>query len=94
MQRTAEEIRELIEGYRNRGERSRREYCESVGLTLSALDYYLRRYGKPATRLARVKVRSSVEPRAARFTLVLSNGRRIECGEAELQQMITTAEAV
>ena len=94
MQRTAEEIQELIAGYRNRGERSRREYCESVGMTLSALDYYLRRYAKPATRLARVKVKPSAAPQFARFALVLGNGRRIECGEAELQQLIAVAEAV
>ena len=93
-QRTAEEIEELVNGYRRRGEMTRRAYCESQGITLSGLDYYLRRYSRPATRLAKVSVKPALVEPSGRFTLMLGNGRRIECGEAELAGLIRIAEAM
>ena len=93
-QRTAEEIEQLLKGYRGRGEMTRRAYCESQGITLSGLDYYLRRYSKPAARLAKVTVKPALAEPAARFTLLLGNGRRIECGETELARLIRLAEAM
>jgi hypothetical protein len=62
---------------------------------MAMLDYYLRRYGKAntaATRIARVTVQPVAEQVAGSFRLVLSNGRRIECGEAELAHLIRAAE--
>lgn len=91
---TAEEIEELVEGYRRRGEMTRGAYCESRGITVTVLDYYLRRYGKPATRLAKVTLEASPGGASSCFALVLGNGRRVECGEAELAHLIRIAEAV
>ena len=93
--RSGADIEQLVEAYRGRGELTRRAFCEKQGIPLATLDYYLRRYGKPAAkrvRLARVEVKPSEAP--ARFALILANGRRIECGEAGLTQLIRTAEAM
>jgi hypothetical protein len=92
-QRSTDEINQLIKGYRQRGELTRRAFCESQGISLPTLDYYLRRYGRPVeatVRLAKVEV--EVASTAERFSLVLANGRRIECGEAGLEQLIRIAE--
>jgi len=95
--RTAEEIRELLEGYRRRSV-TRAEYCRQQGITNSALDYYLRRYGRQAARLARVKIAPpTAAPAATPFTIVLRNGRRIESPwdfrDADLSRLIRIAEA-
>ncbi len=94
--RTAEQIEELLVGYwRRKGTRA--EYCRQQGITTSALDYYLRRYqNKP--RMARVTIAPPAESASATpFTLVLRNGRRIECGwtfgDADLGRLIRVAEA-
>lgn len=89
---THEQIQHLIRQYRDRGVMTRREFCESRGVTPTTLDYYLRRYGskRPVTRLARVEIAESREQ--GRYTLVLANGRRIECGEIDLAQLIRLAE--
>jgi hypothetical protein len=99
-QRTIEQIRELVKQYRERGEMTRRAFCESRGISLSMLDYYLRRYGKSATAPAAKLVKVKVEPAAAvpgLFTLVLRNGRRIESAwtfaDAELARLIRVVEA-
>ena len=87
------EIRELLEAYGKRGNQTRAAFCEQRGVSITTLDYYQRRYGKqsPArVRLKRVEVKP--EPGTAMFTLRLANGRRIECGEAALAQMIRIAE--
>ena len=93
---TADEIKQLVDAYRAREEMTRPEFCESRGMTVSKLDYYLRLHkqtSRPITRLAKVKVKS--EPDGIRgFALVLANGRRIECGGAELAGLIRVAEAV
>lgn len=72
------------------------QYCRRVGMALSTLSRYLRRYGN-GQRLVQVKVEA--EPGHDRqFVLVLVNGRRIETGwrssEAELARLIRIAEAV
>ena len=93
---TRGEIDKLLKAYRERGELTRREFCERRGMTLTGLDYYLRRYGKrsePSVKLARVKI-TPAEPWASRYTLVLANGRRVECGATELAQLIRAAEEV
>ena len=90
--RTAAEIQELLRRYRSRGSETRKAFCEREGIAKSSLDYYLRRRARPAVRLARVKVASETSSNEGRFTLVLTNGRRIECGPAELAQMISAAE--
>jgi hypothetical protein len=90
---TRGEIDKLLKAYRERGELTRREFCERRGMTPTMLDYYLRRYGKrvePVVKLARVEITPAEAP--ARFTLLLANGRRVECGAAELAQLLRTAE--
>jgi hypothetical protein len=94
---TSEQVRELIHSYHARGQQTRPEFCQARGMTVSRFDYYMRRYkkefGAPGTPLARVAVEPSAAPRGA-FALVLANGRRIECGEAELARLIGIAESL
>ena len=92
-QRSKAEIEQLLKAYEERGEQTQRGFCEQRGIALTTLDYYRRRSAKPGkgrVRLARVQVEP--EPGAALFRLVLANGRRIECGEAALAQLIRIAE--
>jgi hypothetical protein len=56
------------------------------------LDYDLRQRRTPEVRLARVKIKSELTAKGVRFALVRGNGRRIECGPAELSQLIDAAE--
>jgi hypothetical protein len=89
--RTREEIEELLRRYHSRGDMTGRTFCEAEGIGRSTLGYYLRRRAAPAVRLARVRI--AEEPATAgRFALVLANGRRIECGPAELAHLISAAE--
>lgn len=90
--RTEEEVEELLRRYDARGNVTRRAFCEEQGIPLSSLGHYLRRRAKPAVRLARVKITNEPVADAGRFALVLANGRRIECGPAELAHLIGTAE--
>ena len=92
--RTAQEIEELVEGYRVSG-MTRIAYCQQVGIALSTLGRYLRqRNGRQ--RLVRVKLDAAMESRPS-FVLVLSNGRRIESGwqfeDVDLARLIRVAEA-
>ena len=93
--RTAEEIRNLVDGYQQRTI-TRAEYCLQQGITHSALGYYLRRYGKKVTRFARVKLASPSSEAAGRFSLLLCNGRRIESAwnfrDGDLARLIRIAE--
>jgi hypothetical protein len=93
--RSTTEIEQLLQGYRDRGELTRRAFCEKQGISLATLDYYLRRsrkHGKKGVRLARVEL---TPPEAReRFALILTNGRRVECGAAGLAELIRTAEAI
>ena len=92
--RTEEEVAELLRRYDDRGNVTRRAFCESEGVGVSTLGYYLRRQTTSSVRLTRVKVSSESASEAVRFQLVLTNGRRIECGLAELPHLIGAAERV
>ena len=92
--RTEEEVAELLRRYDDRGNVTRRAFCESEGVGVSTLGYYLRRHTTSSVRLTRVKVSSESASEAGRFQLVLTNGRRIECGLAELPHLIGAAERV
>ena len=95
---TAEQIEQLLSEYRNRGAMTRRAFCESRGMSLSMLDYYVRRYGRESKRETAEFVKVEVESRrpAGSFTVVLQNGRRIESAwnfaEAELARLIRIVE--
>ena len=91
--RTEEEVAELLKRYDDRGNVTRRAFCKSEGVGVSTLGYYLRRQATPSVRLARVKITSNPAD-AERFQLVLPNGRRIECGIANLPHLISAAERV
>jgi hypothetical protein len=92
--RTEEEVAELLRRYEDRGNKTRRAFCQSSGVAVSTLGYYLRRQTTPSVRLARVKITSDSASGAGRFQLVLANGRRIECGLADLPHLIGAAERV
>ena len=92
--RTEEEVAELLRRYDDRGNVTRRAFCESEGVGVSTLGYYLRRQTTSSVSLTRVKVSSESASEAVRFQLVLTNGRRIECGLAELPHLIGAAERV
>lgn len=96
---SAAEAARLIEGY-ERGNLTRREYCQQAGIPLSTFDYYRRqqaRSGQGKTKpspLVGVKVVEAA--RSQGFALVLSNGRRIESdwgfGSEELTRLVWVAE--
>ena len=90
--RTKEEVAELLKRYDDRGNVTRRVFCQSQGVGVSTLGYYLRQQARPSLRLARVKISSNAATGAERFQLVLPNGRRIECGLAELPHLMSAAE--
>jgi hypothetical protein len=92
--RTEEQVAELLRRYDDRGNVTRRAFCKSEGVGVSTLGYYLRRQTTSSVRLTRVKVSSEAASEAGRFQLVLANGRRIECGLAELPHLIGAAERV
>jgi len=96
----AEQIEQLLKDYRNRGQMTRRAFCQSRGMSPSMLDYYVRRYGRvskspDAAKLVRVEVDASTVASSA-FSIVLGNGRRIESAwnfaDAELARLIRVVE--
>ena len=94
--RTAEEMRQLVEDYKQSG--MTRQYCEQHGIAVTALAYHYTQARKRSSvpGLVKVLVKAPMtEPKG--FTLVLGNGRRIESGwrfgEAELARLIRIAEA-
>lgn len=97
-----QEIEQLLRDYADRGDMTRQQFCESRGMSLSALDYYLRNYGKakPTQEQPRMATVRLASPEAAThagqgtFRLVLRNGRTIECGPAQLEQLIRVAESL
>jgi hypothetical protein len=92
---TTDKIEQLIRSYHDRGAVTRRAFCEAHQLSASTLDYYLRRHRRSKPQKARfveVKVKRE-QPSGGMFALVLTNGRRIECRQAELAQLIRTAES-
>ena len=74
---------------------SRRQYCARHQLSVNTLDNWRRRV-KAAAKFVRVKV-SPPQARHNRFTVVLTNGRRIETetgfDEHDLARLIRAAEA-
>ncbi len=61
---------------------TRAEFCQRIGIPVSTLDYYRRREAKRSSRqqhLIRISVETPQAPLTeSRFTLILTNGRRIE----------------
>jgi hypothetical protein len=90
--RTEGEVAELLKRYEDRGNVTRRAFCQSERVGVSTLGYYLRRQATQPVRLARVRISSDTATGGGRFQLVLANGRRIECGVAELPHLISAAE--
>ena len=93
-----ESIQRLLEDYKKSG-KTRQQYCEEIGMPVTTLAYYRRRYGKPRTsQLVKVKLSTPPATPSGGFTLILSNGRRIESSwhfaEAELSLLIRLSEAV
>jgi len=103
--RTAEEVEQLVKGYKESG-LSRQEYCQREEIRVTTLDYYRQRSTRKATAQRRaagsglVKVKLEAVPVQAQevFTLILSNGRRIESAwnfnNTDLARVIRIAEAV
>jgi hypothetical protein len=91
--RSKEEIRGIVEGFAKSG-MTRREYCAKHSVAMTTLDYWRRARRKQNPRLVEVAVEQAHSP--AGFTLVLSNGRRIESSwsfvEADLEKLIRVAE--
>jgi hypothetical protein len=74
---------------------TRRAFCLKRGIPVTTFDYWRREHaGRP--RMVQVEV-SEAEPAAPSFTLLLANGRRIECSlpaDEELARLIRIAERV
>jgi len=91
--RSKQEIRRIVESFATSG-KTRREYCQERGISITTLDYWRRKH-KTKPELMEV----AIEPRGAGpgFVLVLANGRRIESSwefvEADLLRLIHAAEA-
>jgi hypothetical protein len=91
---TKDQIAHLIDSYYKRGPVTRDAFCKANGIAKSTLGHYLRRHReRGAPQRAFVEVAVQPERRTGAFALILANGRRIECGEAELAQLIRTAES-
>jgi hypothetical protein len=89
---TGEEIEAIVRRYEQRGRMTRRAFCVNEGIPPATLGYYLRR--RPARntlKLAELRIEDAGST-AGRFALVLSSGRRIECGRADLGDLISAAE--
>ena len=96
-QRSSKEIEELVQEYRASG-MTQVEYCGQTGICRSSLCRYLQGCSG-RQRLVRVKLNATEGYEQDRgFALVLSNGRRIECGwrfdKTELARLIRVAEEV
>lgn len=73
---SAAEAARLVDGF-ERGNLTRREYCEKAGIPVTTLEYYRRRQSK-RRQAEIVPVRIVNDTRTHDFTLVLANGRKIE----------------
>lgn len=94
--RSEAEVSRLLDGY-ERSELRRREYCAEAGIPVTSFDYYRRRRAQSGSmRLAPVEIVGASPSAGAGFTLVLSNGRRIESGwnftNADLARLVWVAE--
>ena len=68
----------MAEAYRT-GEKTRADFCRERGITLSTLDYYLRRdRQKPKQKLLPVRLVADEKRTSSAMAVVLGNGRRIE----------------
>src|ERR1700680_1373523 len=93
------EMRRVVEEYAASG-LGRREFCQQRGIALTTFDYWRREQAvKPqrqARRPRRVAVKVANVESAARFSLSLANGRRIESSwrftDVELARLIRIAE--
>jgi len=94
--RSKDEIRGLVEGFAKSG-MTRREYCAKHGIGMSTLDYWRRAQRKRKPKLVRVALEEAPALSSVGFSLVLTNGRRIEgswgFAEADLRRLIRAAEA-
>lgn len=91
--RSKQEVRRLVEGFAASG-KTRREYCEEHGISITTLDYWRRKHNlKPKLMEVSIEAQQS----GPGFALVLANGRRIESAwkfaEADLVRVIRAAEA-
>ena len=80
--RSRSEVERIVLGFERSG-LSRREYCERSGLAVQTLDWYRRkvRASRTAPTLVPVRIAKANVPADSAgdgFTLVLSNGYRIE----------------
>lgn len=84
-----ERVLRLVREFESGG-KTRAEFCRQHGIPVTTLDYWrLRR--KARQRLVEVAVEKPVA--GGGFSLVLANGRRVECGAVELAQLIRVAES-
>src|SRR5262245_13593310 len=91
---SAAQVARLVDEYEHCG-LTRRDYCKQVGIPVTTLDYHRsRRARRPAASLIPVKLLGS-GPKTG-FTLLLSNGRRIESNwdfaEEGLARLVRVAE--
>lgn len=89
--RRAAEMRRTLKEWEASG-LSRRVFCEKRGIAVTTFDYWRREL---ASLPEMVKVEVAGGPAESGFSLLLGNGRRIECGplgEEELARLIRIAE--
>jgi hypothetical protein len=84
VRRSGEEIAELLQQYRESGQ-TQREYCSTVGLSVSCLQSYLRRAGgrEPGVRMREVEVvgeAQRIEPSASALAVRLPSGYEVLVG--------------
>jgi hypothetical protein len=101
--RTAEEIEGLLQGYEESG-LSRQQYCQQEGIPVTTFAYYRRRSARKAATqrrsagLVKVKLEATSVQAQSVFTLILTNGRRIESAwafsDSDLVRLIRIAEVV
>jgi len=90
--RRKQEIRRIVESFASSG-KTRREYCEEHGISITTLDYWRRKHN---TKPKLMEVAIEPQQPGSGFALVLGNGRRIESSwkfaEADLLRLIRAAE--
>jgi hypothetical protein len=94
--RSKEEVRGLVEGFAKSG-LTRREYCAKHNIAVTTLDYWRRAQMDRKPKLVKVAIEPPAALDSGGFTLMLTNGRRIESSwsfvEADLEKLIRAAEA-
>ena len=93
--RSKDEIRGFVEGFAKSG-MTRREYCAKHGIGMSTLDYWRSAQRKRKPKMVQVVLEEAPALSSVGFSLVLTNGRRIESAwsfvEADLEKLIRVAE--